>query len=379
MPSRNRTNKRKIRKSLKTRRRKQKGGGKLSELVPVKPVRVIAHPLTPSNGTITEVIAHPLTPSAGTINSGDILFQDADVCILKPDVKKGILVFTAYTQPAGMSSLCEAGLKTGERLRNEGLSFFGSNSSGRKIHPYIFFRAPFESTEIDYTSVDDEIKSIFGESAIDTPGRVWIRVDPEQTYVYSSEIRDIKAGSPNIEEEVNKSRMKMTDFLHQLTYNVQTASPGYKLVSNLYNYRIYTEPITLSMPISYPLIEGMLVSAEVLVRVPHLTSNYFVKCTPAPASSSVTSSSLPVSSLTSSSLSASASASASAPAPAPYTLQWCNFNGSVIGKCESCGAYSCTKTDIFYHKLGCPRIRTQPDLSSKPVTTEGLITCVINR
>ena len=348
MPSRNRTNKRKIRKSLKTRRRKQKGGGKLSELVPVKPVRVIAHPLTPSNGTITSVIAHPLTPSAGTINSGDILFQDADVCILKPDVKKGILVFTAYTQPAGMSSLCEAGLKTGERLRNEGLSLFGSNLSG--IHPYIFFRAPFKSTEIDYTSVDDEIKSIFGESAIDRPGRVWIRVDPEQTYVYSSEIRAIKAGSPNIEEEVNKSRMKMTDFLHQLTYNVQTASPGYKLVSNLYNYRIHIEPITLSMPIRYPLIEGMLVSAEVLVRVPHLTSNYFVKCTPAPASSSVTSSSLPVSSLTSSSLpvssltssSLSASASASASAPAPYTLQWCNFNGSVIGKCESCGAYSGT-------------------------------------
>jgi len=64
MPSKNRTNKRKIRKSLKTRRRKQKGG-------------------------VIGLCKAPITPSAGPILPEDILFQDADVCILKPYVKKG--------------------------------------------------------------------------------------------------------------------------------------------------------------------------------------------------------------------------------------------------------------------------------------------------
>jgi len=170
MPLKNRTNKRKIRKSLKTRRRKQKGGGAGW----FKSAPINAPPIRPSNG--------PILPE-------DILFQDADVCILKPSVKKGILIFTNYNQPAGTPSLCEAGLKTGERLRSEKLSFVGSNLPGRKIHPYIFFRAPVKSTEIDYTSVDDEIESVFGESALAETGYVWIRVDPAQTYVYSSEIR----------------------------------------------------------------------------------------------------------------------------------------------------------------------------------------------
>ena len=71
--------------------------------------------------------APPIRHSDGSILPEDILFQDADVCVLKPGVKKGILIFTNYKQPAGMPSLCEAGLKTGERLRCVKLSFVGSN------------------------------------------------------------------------------------------------------------------------------------------------------------------------------------------------------------------------------------------------------------
>ena len=55
------------------------------------------------------------------IEPSDILYQDDLVCILRPDVKKGIIVFTNYRQPPGIPSLCELGLKTGQQLRAEGV------------------------------------------------------------------------------------------------------------------------------------------------------------------------------------------------------------------------------------------------------------------
>ena len=123
----------------------------------------------------------PIRPSDGPILPDDILFEDSDVCVLKPDVKKGVLIFSNYNQPAGTPPLCEAGLKTGAQLKNEGVNF------GRSmIHNYIFFRAPYLSGPIDYTSIDTEITSSFGNSESAEPSRVWIRIDPGRTSVYSS-------------------------------------------------------------------------------------------------------------------------------------------------------------------------------------------------
>jgi hypothetical protein len=44
------------------------------------------------------------------IEQSDIMYQDDLVCILRPEVKKGIIVWTHFTQPAEMGSLCELGL-----------------------------------------------------------------------------------------------------------------------------------------------------------------------------------------------------------------------------------------------------------------------------
>jgi len=46
------------------------------------------------------------------MHQSDIKYQDDLVCILRPYVKKGIIVWTHYTQPLEMNSLCEFGLKT---------------------------------------------------------------------------------------------------------------------------------------------------------------------------------------------------------------------------------------------------------------------------
>ena len=46
------------------------------------------------------------------IEESDIMYQDDLVCILKPEVKKGIIVLTNYEQPPNTESLCILGLKT---------------------------------------------------------------------------------------------------------------------------------------------------------------------------------------------------------------------------------------------------------------------------
>ena len=150
------------------------------------------------------------------IDKEDILYQDDLVCILRPEVKKGILLFTHFTQPKeAADSLCKTGLKTGKKMNEEGITF------GRSIyHPYIFFRAPYYSNDIDYTSVETEIKSLYGNLSDDS--RAFIRVDPDKTYVFSSEIR-VKYSPPYhtkdkqhdlaMLKEVNKSKKTLTRYL----------------------------------------------------------------------------------------------------------------------------------------------------------------------
>jgi hypothetical protein len=234
-------------------------------------------------------------PSPGPILPEDVLFQDSDVCILKPNVKKGILIFTDYTQPKDGKSLCESGLKTGAQLKQEGIEFGGS-----VFHDYIFFRAPYFPNEIDYESIESEIESSFGEGMSEVRSRVWIRVDPQKTYVYSSEIRakydpyesggfeDKFASSYpplSIEVMIKNSRKTMTEYLRIIRENEKTLAglkPDQRPFYNLYSSKVQLFPSKYML--SYPWDDSPIhMNSEVLVRIPHLTPNYFVKCTPVTA------------------------------------------------------------------------------------------------
>ena len=57
------------------------------------------------------------------IEQSDIMYKDDLVCILKPNVKKGIIIYSTYTQPEGIDSLCELGLKTGAQLHKNKAEF----------------------------------------------------------------------------------------------------------------------------------------------------------------------------------------------------------------------------------------------------------------
>lgn len=212
------------------------------------------------------------------IEQSDIMYQDDLVCILKPDVKKGIIIWTNFTQPEGMGSLCELGLKTGKKLKEEGVNF------GRtKIHPYIFFRAPYYSRDIDYTSVETEINGSYGEKQLRIKSRAFIRVDPDKTFVFSSEIRDIfkhTAWYGKEEDIINNSKKTLSKYLKIIKKNMEikkNVKSDQKILYNLFSSEALLFPIRESPkePFDDEPIEK---NSEILVSIPHLTSEYFVSC-----------------------------------------------------------------------------------------------------
>lgn len=235
------------------------------------------------------------------IEEDDIMYQDNLVCILRPEVKKGIIIWTHYTQPWNMDSLGKLGLKTGKQLESEGI-YFGRT----KIHPYIFFRAPYYSRDIDYSTIETEIISSFGEKQIGRETRVFIRVDPNRSFVFSSEIRvkippvyfhisdghllsSKELSSTHVDfimkiddkrfknlynqyyySEINKSKKTLTNYLNIIKLNKSIPYKVYNLYSSCAVNRTIKYPFD-NIPINR--------NSEILVSIPHLTPDYFVLCT----------------------------------------------------------------------------------------------------
>lgn len=202
------------------------------------------------------------------------MYKDSFVCILKPEVKKGIIIYSNFNQPQGMDSLKNLGLKTGKKLQEEGINF------GRtKIHPYIFFRAPQYSNNIDYTTVETEIDSSYGKLT-DIATKVFIRVDPNRTYTFSSEIRIHYYDNNNdiTENVVNRSKMSLSDYLKIINDNKQIIN-NVNHTNEQILYNLFTSKAII-LPKKYRYNEKFYInflSREILVPIPHLTSNYFVK------------------------------------------------------------------------------------------------------
>ena len=208
-----------------------------------------------------------MTGGAGEpIEEDDIMYQDDLVCILKPEVKKGIIVFSRFTQPSEMDSLCTEGLKTGQELQKEDIKF------GRGVyHPYIFFCAPHYSRPIDYSTIDTEINSSFGY--INKNSKVFIRVDPDRTFVFSSEIR---AKRPDSITELNKSKKTLTRYLQIIKEN-----ESIKIDFENEAYHLYSSRKIKTRNSEYPIDTSPIErNSEILVSIPHLTPNFFVICYP---------------------------------------------------------------------------------------------------
>ena len=215
------------------------------------------------------------------VTQEDILYQDSDVCILKPDVKKGVLIFSNIAN----TSIYNDGLKTGKQLEKEGIDF------GRSmIHDYSFFRAPKMTGPIIRDTVQSEIASLYDPN-LNLSSKVWIRIDPKRTFVYSSEIRakfypQFRFGTheylENLEQEVSKSRKTMIEYFQILKQNALildevNANPDciQKPCYNLFSSRVQMFHVNQQYPWD---IENIDINSEILVRINNLTPNFFVKC-----------------------------------------------------------------------------------------------------
>jgi hypothetical protein len=171
-----------------------------------------------------------------------------------------------------MDSLLTLGLKTGKKLKEEGIDFGRS-----KIHPYIFFRAPYFSTNIDYSTIETEIISSFGHLERDNETKVFIRVDPDKTFVFSSEIR---VNFFNVTDtKIFDSKKKLSEYLTIIKTNLEIET----LESNKNNKILYNLLSSKAKIFLNTINPGKLFSkapinrnSEILVSIPHLTPDYFV-------------------------------------------------------------------------------------------------------
>ena len=146
----------------------------------------------------------------------DIMYQDNDVTILHPKSDRGIIIWTNYVQPDSSPYIYETGLKTGEQLHKEGIEF------GRAVyHPYIFFRAPYRKPD---KATPNNVESYYDEDLFNSSkNKIFIRVDPDKTYTYSSEIRvympSTRYHSTVYNNHLTQSRKTLTEYLDIITEN----------------------------------------------------------------------------------------------------------------------------------------------------------------
>lgn len=215
-----------------------------------------------------------------SVTDDDVYFQTNEVCILKPNVKKGIIIKHSYGDRA-LSDVMTDGLRSGKNLKKNGIDF------GRtRIHDCIFFRSPYlpilDTQAIDRSSVQSEIITSFG--TIDKKC-VYIRVDPTRTYTFSSEIRakfKNPHGSGMSDEKatdiaVNNSKKLLTkyfDVLEQnkhLTPTTQAPTAYWNLFSSKKQY------FPTVFPGQYPWdVCAIERNSEVLVKTGQLSSDSFV-------------------------------------------------------------------------------------------------------
>lgn len=106
-----------------------------------------------------------------TNNSANVALKTRDVVMLKPDSNKGVLVGHRFD---GRFNVTTNGLRSGKGLKERNSSW----DQRSRLHDVIFFRAPFYKDNARYVAEFSQ----GGKCA-------FIRIDPERTYVYPSEVR----------------------------------------------------------------------------------------------------------------------------------------------------------------------------------------------
>jgi hypothetical protein len=201
------------------------------------------------------------------ITDEDVKYMDSYVCILHPYVNKGVIVWHSYDKKDSVN-LEEDGIKSGYLLNRE------NNNYGRITHyPYIFFRAP----EKEYMDIGEISKYT---------NRIYIRVDPDRTFVFSSEIRARfipKCYFPSQEydhsiwKELLKSIKTLREYFFIVEENekVNDIDIDYKILYNLYTSKKCVIDKRCSWGYPYDNY-NINCHSEIIIFIQHLTKDFFV-------------------------------------------------------------------------------------------------------
>lgn len=212
------------------------------------------------------------------IKKDDIALKLPNMTILKPDIKKGVLIWTKFNKK--FPQIPKTGLKSRFRLVQDGLM----DSVGPQ-HKCIFFRAPYcKPSKIDYTSLKTEIECLYKSKGVKLDdafyqNKVFIRVDPRTTYTFSSEIRDVFTYPQFYQkpDEITKSRKTMIDYLDIIEKNeeiIKTCGKGLLPVFNLYTSKAHCFHSDYQCQAPYTPYKSN-VCSEVLADVEIMDPEYF--------------------------------------------------------------------------------------------------------
>jgi hypothetical protein len=199
-------------------------------------------------------------------DNSDILFKDHNICILKPESRRGILVFHVSKS----STICSEGLYSYNELLNQkpGLGLQPKEHMFPEHSDIIYFRAPYNSETTSFQSLYPDI------SFIKDSYYVLIRIDPDNTYVYNQEGRVYSNY-----EEYKSSKISMTEYFKIIKIN--------KLIKPEYQKAIYGNTISFKKILmrnhtnkvgtfkKYLPTERM---GEILAKRPHIPNEWFYYC-----------------------------------------------------------------------------------------------------
>ena len=192
--------------------------------------------------------------------ASDILFQDADVCILDPKSERGILVFTdSFGKGKG---ICSEGLFSYNELRKRHpeLGLMERVMPHADHNDLIFFRAPYNNDVSTFKSSYDKTPEEMG------PGITVIRIDPEKTFVYLSEAR----AEGSVADDLAKTRTSMKDYFGTIL----------PLIKGGMTYYIFPG-LSKFLKSDLKEYEGIVNRFfEVVVKLPHIPPEWFVYCKP---------------------------------------------------------------------------------------------------
>lgn len=201
------------------------------------------------------------------ITDEDVKYIDPYVCILHPYVNKGVIIWHSYNKMEDID-LEEDGIKSGYLLNKEKIKY------GRITdYPYIFFRAP----EKEYINIGEISKYT---------NRIYIRVDPDRTMVFSSEIRArfrplCYYPSPEYDlmiwRELIKSQKTLREYFFIVEENEKRIDKNIdeNILYHLYTSRKCVIPRNITFEYPYDTI-NINRHSEILVFIQHLTKDFFV-------------------------------------------------------------------------------------------------------